>query len=320
MYTLKNIYTYETPGKHVGIKNVMCPLEKTQTRLTPGLWGSWWKWQSCTGSTSAASFSSAPTACCTSSSVTAWSPWMTWRRWMDSGEIRGPRIVEQMIECWHVCPKIESSPSSYHREGVFCLCVWMQWFHRVRPEGGCGHGLLHIALFHTAEQPLLQQHQPATWNLCSWITWPRQVSDTEELEETFLAGDIPCSKLHSLKLKKMMQFSSHLLCSYTSLPYCSWLLARHYFCFSWTHLVFLTLGVQWIGFRWTMGVSWSSARMPVAKMHQREEYWRLRRGKIMVSFSFHEKFQRCSKYLPFWTLEGVRCFAMLIEPLIKKNK
>lgn len=78
-----------------------------------------------------------------------------------------------------VCaPKIESFPSSCHREGVFCLCVWMQWFHRVRPEGGCGHRLLHITLFHTAEQPVLQQHQPATWNLCPWITWPRQVSET----------------------------------------------------------------------------------------------------------------------------------------------
>lgn len=60
---------------------------------------------------------------------------------------------------------------------VYFLCVcWMQWFHRVSLEGWCGYGHLHVTLFHTPEQSILQQHQPATWNLCSWITWSRQAS------------------------------------------------------------------------------------------------------------------------------------------------
>lgn len=57
-----------------------------------------------------------------------------------------------------------------------CPCAWMQWLHRVRPPGGRGHGLLHVPLLHTAEQPVLQQHQPASWNLCARVTRPRQVS------------------------------------------------------------------------------------------------------------------------------------------------
>lgn len=54
----------------------------------------------------------------------------------------------------------------------------MQWFHGVGPEGGRGHGLLFITVLHTPEQSILQQHQPASWNLCTWFTRSRQVSQT----------------------------------------------------------------------------------------------------------------------------------------------
>lgn len=37
-----------------------------------------------------------------------------------------------------------------------------------------------------------------------------------------------------------------------------------------------------------MEVFSSSAQMPVAKTPQQEEYWRLPREKIMVSYNFHE--------------------------------
>lgn len=97
----------------------------------------------------------------------------------DMEEMDGLRWDHQLEDCTYKieCCMSESFLSLCHREGVFCLCVWMQWFHRVRPKGWCGHRLLHITLFYTKGQPILQQHQPATWNLCPWITWPWKVSE-----------------------------------------------------------------------------------------------------------------------------------------------
>lgn len=140
---------------------------KTPTRWTPGPWGCWWKWRSCTGSISVASSSSALTVSCTSFWATAWSLWTTWRRWTGSGETRRRMFsLSQFHTLVSFLPLWSCS----------CPCAWMQWFHRVRPPGRRGHGLLHVPLFHTAEQPVLQQHQPASWNLCPRFTRPRQVS------------------------------------------------------------------------------------------------------------------------------------------------
>ena len=181
---------------------------------------------------------------------------------------RSTQTLSETLPSAVVCPKIESFPSSYHCEGVFCLCVWMQWFHRVRPKGRCGHGLLHITLFHTTEQSILQQHQPATWNLCPWITWPRQVSRT-------LDGTL--QRHHTEEINTVFTISE-------KKGYYTWLKITSSSPILIPGIMY-SVGVQWIGFRQTMGVSWSSVQMPVARTHQQEEYWRLQSEKIMVSYS-----------------------------------
>lgn len=105
--------------------------------------------------------------CCTSSWETAWSPWTIWRRWTVSGEIGGLRKQNML--------NVNASAMLTVQFPVF----WKR-FHRLRPEGGHGHGLLHVPVFHPAKQPLLQQHQPATWDLCPWFTWSRQVSEASK--------------------------------------------------------------------------------------------------------------------------------------------
>lgn len=81
---------------------------------------------------------------------------------------------------WSDKAKHAQCQSFCHAHSVIYCLLELQRFHRLRPEGGCGHRLLHVPVFHPPKKPLLQQHQPATWDLCPWFTWPRQVSEASK--------------------------------------------------------------------------------------------------------------------------------------------